>query len=46
MLPQVLQAVAGYRGLKNKYAVAETIYIVTEKLFFPGGDRSSACDDS
>jgi hypothetical protein len=31
---QVLEAVAGHRGLTNKYAVAETIFRVTERLFF------------
>lgn len=32
---QVFDTVAGHRGLTNKYAVAETIFRVTERLFFP-----------
>jgi hypothetical protein len=32
---QVLDVVAGHRELSNKYAVAETIYRMTEEMFFP-----------
>lgn len=32
---QVLDVVAGHRGLSNKYAVGETICRVTERMFFP-----------
>ena len=37
---QVMEVVAGHRGLANKHAGAETIYRVTERLFFPQARRS------
>lgn len=32
---QVLQVIAGRKGLNNTWAVAETIFRITEQLFFP-----------
>ena len=32
---QVLEAIAGIRGLSNTYALAETLYRVTDALFWP-----------
>jgi hypothetical protein len=32
---QVFDAVAAHKGLTNRFAAAETIYRVTERLFFP-----------
>lgn len=32
---QVLEVVAGFRGLSNTWAVSEMIYKITEGLFFP-----------
>lgn len=39
---QVLEAVAGHRGLQNKYALAETIFRVTDEFFFGGGGGGEA----
>eukprot|EP00892_Ulva_mutabilis_P006224 jgi/Ulvmu1/3974/UM182_0002.1 len=43
-IDQVLQAVAGCRGLQNTFAVAETIYRVTDRLFFPVATERAAED--
>lgn len=32
-----MEAVAGHRGLHNKYALAETVYRVTDDFFFGAG---------
>jgi hypothetical protein len=39
---QVVQAIAGYRGLQNTYALAETLYKVTGDFFF----GCSQCEES
>ena len=32
---QVLEAIAGIRGLNNTYALAETLFRITDSVFFP-----------
>jgi hypothetical protein len=40
---QVLEAVAGHRGLRNKFALAETIYRVTDDFFFARQKKDDTC---
>lgn len=35
-LVQVVEVIAGFRGLSNTWALAETLYHLTSSVFFPG----------